>query len=150
MDCVSDQLAQLLLDDLRKYYRISRRVALICSRILSVVTVRPMRGLRWKVEVVESAECGKSTQDVLFVGARALALFVRSARRWTAAPLSEEAVRKFREKLAKSSVEADKVVCHGSYLINLGAPSPDVLNKSRVSMVDEMTRCQRLGTFLRF
>lgn len=87
----------------------------------------------------------RAIQQAMDIGARALALFVRSARRWTAAPLSDEAVRKFREKLAKSSIEPDKVVCHGSYLINLGAPSPDVLNKSRLSMVDEMTRCQRLG-----
>lgn len=87
----------------------------------------------------------RAVQQALDIGARAFALFVRSSRRWTSAPLSDDAVRKFREKLAKSGIQADKIVCHGSYLINLGSPSADVLSKSRVSIIDEMQRCERLG-----
>jgi apurinic endonuclease APN1 len=87
----------------------------------------------------------RAIQQALDIGARSFALFVRSARRWTAAPLSDDAVRKFKEKLAKSNIQPDKIVCHGSYLINLGAPNVDLLNKSRVSLVDELTRCDRLG-----
>ncbi|XP_055338166.1 probable endonuclease 4 [Paramacrobiotus metropolitanus] len=87
----------------------------------------------------------RAVQLALEMGARALGLFVRSARRWTATPLSDDAVRKYKDKLIRSCIQADKVVCHGSYLINPGSPSPDVLNKSRVSMIDEMQRCERLG-----
>lgn len=87
----------------------------------------------------------RAVQQALDIGAKAFALFVRSSRRWTSAPLSDDAVRKFREKLAKSTIQPDKIVCHGGYLINLGAPSPDVLSKSRISMIDEMQRCERLG-----
>ena len=34
---------------------------------------------------------------------------------------------------------------HDSYLINLCALKPDILEKSRSALVDELTRCEQLG-----
>ncbi|OQV14786.1 DNA-(apurinic or apyrimidinic site) lyase [Hypsibius exemplaris] len=122
-------------------------VALSTSSSLAQQKIQSNKSLKYVGAHVSVVNGGpqRAIQQALDIGARSFALFVRSARRWTAAPLSDDAVRKFKEKLAKSSILQDKIVCHGSYLINLGAPSADVLNKSRVSLVDELTRCDRLG-----
>lgn len=37
------------------------------------------------------------------------------------------------------------ILPHGSYLMNLGSPVPETLQKSRGMLVDELQRCQRLG-----
>ena len=37
------------------------------------------------------------------------------------------------------------VVPHGSYLLNCGSPNPDILQKSRDGLTDELQRCEKLG-----
>ena len=37
------------------------------------------------------------------------------------------------------------ILPHGSYLLNLGSPDESTLAKSRDALVEEMTRCERLG-----
>jgi deoxyribonuclease-4 len=45
----------------------------------------------------------------------------------------------------------DQILPHDSYLINLGHPEPEGLEKSRTAFIDEMTRCEQLGLkFLNF
>ncbi|XP_055328862.1 probable endonuclease 4 [Paramacrobiotus metropolitanus] len=79
------------------------------------------------------------------IGAKAFALFVRSARTWKCPPLKPENVEKFKQVLTESGIDASKIVCHGSYLINPGSPDDSVLEKARAGMLDEMQRCEMLG-----
>lgn len=37
------------------------------------------------------------------------------------------------------------ILPHGSYLMNLGSPKPEILEKSRLRFVDELQRCEKLG-----
>jgi deoxyribonuclease-4 len=83
--------------------------------------------------------------NAMQVGATAFALFTKNQRQWFSAPLSEKSMAAFKENLEKSGISTDYVLPHDSYLINLGSPDPDGLEKSRNSFFEEMQRCEQLG-----
>ena len=83
--------------------------------------------------------------NAMQVGATAFALFTKNQRQWFSAPLSEKSIAAFKENLSKSGISADYVLPHDSYLINLGSPDPEGLEKSRNSFLEEMQRCEQLG-----
>ncbi len=79
------------------------------------------------------------------IGANALALFTKNQRQWTAKPLSDENIELFKTNCQKYGIELDQILAHDSYLINLGHPESQGLEKSRKAFVDEMQRCEQLG-----
>ena len=83
--------------------------------------------------------------NAMQVGATAFALFTKNQRQWFSAPLSEKSIAAFKENLSKSGISADYVLPHDSYLINLGSPDAEGLEKSRNSFLEEMQRCEQLG-----
>jgi deoxyribonuclease-4 len=82
------------------------------------------------------------------IGAKAFALFTKNQRQWHAKPLTEASIRAFRENLDDAGISARHVLPHDSYLINLGHPEPEGLDKSRSAFLDEMQRCEQLGLSL--
>ncbi|MCU7803685.1 MAG: deoxyribonuclease IV [Candidatus Thiodiazotropha sp. (ex Lucinoma annulata)] len=82
------------------------------------------------------------------IGAKSFALFTKNQRQWHAKPLAESSVVAFRENLDKSGIKSEHVLPHDSYLINLGHPEPEGLEKSRTAFLDEMQRCELLGLSL--
>lgn len=79
------------------------------------------------------------------IGAKAFALFTKNQRQWIAAPLSEKSIELFKANCKKYGFEPWQILPHDSYLINLGHPEADGLEKSRLAFVDEMQRCEQLG-----
>ena len=79
------------------------------------------------------------------IGATAFALFTKNQRQWAAPPLTTEQIDSFREACAKYGYKAEQILPHDSYLINLGHPEKEGLEKSRASFLHEMQRCQILG-----
>jgi len=79
------------------------------------------------------------------IGATAFALFTKNQRQWVANPLSEESIRLFRKNCEELGFKPEQVLPHDSYLINLGHPEKDGLEKSRLAFIDEMQRCEQLG-----
>ena len=79
------------------------------------------------------------------IGANAFALFTKNQRQWVSKPLTEESIRLFKEYCAKYSFQPEHILPHDSYLINLGHPDPEGLEKSRAAFLDEMQRCEQLG-----
>lgn len=79
------------------------------------------------------------------IGAKAFALFTKNQRQWVAKDLDEETIEKFKAALAKSGILPKHVLPHDSYLINLGHPDSEQLEKSRAAFVDELERCALLG-----
>ncbi|HKJ47145.1 MAG TPA: deoxyribonuclease IV [Balneolales bacterium] len=79
------------------------------------------------------------------IGAKAFGLFTKNQRQWNAKPLSEENIRGFKENCQKLHYSMDYILPHASYLINLGNPRPDGLEKSRKALLDESIRCEQLG-----
>jgi len=79
------------------------------------------------------------------IGATGFALFTKNQRQWSAKPLSEENITRFKENCEKSGFTMDAVMPHDSYLINLGHPDKPKLKKSRDAFLDELQRCEQLG-----
>ncbi len=85
------------------------------------------------------------------IEATAFALFTKNQRQWRAAPLSDETIAEFKAACEKYHFGPGQILPHDSYLINLGHPVEEALEKSRDAFIDEMTRCQQLGlTLLNF
>jgi deoxyribonuclease-4 len=79
------------------------------------------------------------------IGAKAFALFTKNQRQWFANPLSKTSIKAFRENCEKYDYKPFQILAHDSYLINLGHPESEPLQKSRDSFLDEMQRCEQLG-----
>lgn len=79
------------------------------------------------------------------IGANAFALFTKNQRQWVSKPLTEENIRLFKENCTKYNFQTDYILPHDSYLINLGHPEEEGLEKSRSAFLDEMQRCEQLG-----
>ena len=79
------------------------------------------------------------------IGAKAFALFTKNQRQWIAKPLSDESISNFRTNLDKVGIKPEHVLPHDSYLINLGHPEKEALEKSRNAFLDEVQRCEQLG-----
>lgn len=75
-------------------------------------------------------------------GARALQIFTKNARGWSAPPLSDDEQRAFRAESRRSGLPA---IAHGSYLVNLANEDPAAREKSLACVAEELTRCERLG-----
>jgi deoxyribonuclease IV len=85
------------------------------------------------------------------IGAKAFALFTKNQRQWFTNPLTEDNIRLFKENCKKYGYEPGQILPHDSYLINLGNPDKEALDKSRKGFFDEMKRCEQLGlTLLNF
>jgi probable endonuclease 4 len=79
------------------------------------------------------------------IGANAFALFTKNQRQWKAPPLKAETIEKFKRFCQVHHFTADQILPHDSYLINLGSPEAEGLEKSRNAFIDEMERANQLG-----
>ena len=79
------------------------------------------------------------------IGATAFALFTKNQRQWLAPELTIAQIDTFKQAMAEAGYTAAQVLPHDSYLINLGHPDEDGLEKSRESFFEEMHRCELLG-----
>ena len=79
------------------------------------------------------------------IKATAFALFTKNQRQWKAAPLSTEVIDKFKKNCELYGYGPSQILPHDSYLINLGHPEEEALEKSRDAFLDEIQRCEQLG-----
>ncbi len=79
------------------------------------------------------------------IGANAFALFTRNQRSWVSKPLATDEINAFHTLLVERGFDPKQVLPHDSYLINLGSPDEETLQKSRNAFLDEMQRAEQLG-----
>lgn len=79
------------------------------------------------------------------IGANAFALFTRNQKQWSPKPLTAENIVAFKAACKELSFGPDQILAHDGYLINLGHPEDEGLEKSRAAFFDEMKRCELLG-----
>lgn len=79
------------------------------------------------------------------IGAKAFALFTKNQRQWVSAPLGGRSISLFKERCEEFGYSPKHILPHDSYLINLGNPEAEGLEKSRAAFLDEMRRCEQLG-----
>ena len=77
------------------------------------------------------------------VGATTFQIFTRNPNQWKFSPVHKEVVSTFREKRAKSGIR--RVVAHMPYLPNLASPEAGILKASRITLDEEVKRCDSLG-----
>jgi len=83
--------------------------------------------------------------NAMKIGAKAFALFTKNQRQWVAKPLETKTIDSFHKNLQDSGILPKHILPHDSYLINLGHPEIEKLEKSRDAFVDEIKRCDILG-----
>ncbi|MBP5346940.1 MAG: deoxyribonuclease IV [Bacteroidales bacterium] len=86
--------------------------------------------------------------EAVRIGGNALALFTRNQKSWVSKPLDPKNIAAFKEALQKADIQPKHVLPHDSYLINLGNPTEEGLQKSRAAFLDEMQRAEQLGLTL--
>jgi len=79
------------------------------------------------------------------IGATAFALFLKNQRQWIAKPLSDKSIAAFKAQCDKNGFSPKQILPHDGYLINIGSPVPEMLEKSRAAFLDEMLRAGQLG-----
>ncbi|KAI5160903.1 hypothetical protein NEAUS03_1396 [Nematocida ausubeli] len=79
-------------------------------------------------------------QKMQSLKARAAAFFLKPQRTFTTKPFSNETIHAFRK-----ADTHEKLLPHGSYLINLAQPDKEKLEKSYNLFLDELVRCEQLG-----
>ncbi len=84
-------------------------------------------------------------KNAIAIEANAFALFTKNQRQWVSAPLSERSISLFKQRCQEGGFNPKYILPHDSYLINLGNPDEEGLQKSRAAFLDEMQRCEQLG-----
>ena len=79
----------------------------------------------------------KSIDRGLDIGCEAIQIFGSSARSWAFKPPADKEVAAFKERRAETGMGA--VFFHAIYLINLGSPNPELVEKGVQSLVNYMT-----------
>jgi len=79
------------------------------------------------------------------IGATAFALFTKNQRQWKSSPLTKQSISDFKKNCERFGYTPAQILPHDSYLINLGHPEKEGIEKSRESFLDEMQRCEQLG-----
>lgn len=83
------------------------------------------------------------------IGATTIQLFTANQKTWHTKLIAEEEVIRWEKTLEKCGISS--IMSHDSYLINLGSPRQEVLEKSRHALYRELQRCHQLNlTFLNF
>jgi deoxyribonuclease-4 len=77
------------------------------------------------------------------VQGESLQIFLSNQRQWKTTPLTSEMVTEFRRQWEENNHLP--VAAHDSYLINLAAPDPTILERSVAAFADELQRAAALG-----
>lgn len=83
------------------------------------------------------------------IGATTIQLFTSNQKQWKGREIAQKEVDLWFHTLKETGVK--DVMSHDSYLINLGAPNPEMLVKSRAGFKEEIARCLKLNlTYMNF
>lgn len=83
------------------------------------------------------------------IGATTIQFFTSNQKQWKGKVYNQEEIDAWFQALNETKLK--EIMSHDSYLINLGSPNPEMLEKSRAAFKEEITRCQQLGvTYLNF
>lgn len=85
----------------------------------------------------------KALERAVAIGCGAVQIFTKNNNRWFEKPLDPDEVRRFRA--AARRFKARFLFSHDGYLINLASPRREILDKSLLSLADEIRRADLLG-----
>jgi deoxyribonuclease-4 len=83
------------------------------------------------------------------IQASTIQLFTSNQKQWQGRALTPEIIDNWQGSLKETGLS--HIMSHDSYLINLGGPRQEILEKSRKAFMEEIGRCLQLGvTYLNF
>jgi deoxyribonuclease IV len=83
------------------------------------------------------------------IGANCIQFFTNNQKQWRARTIAVDEIERF--KALKDKTGISNIMSHDSYLINLGCPNQENLEKSRIAFKHEIERCHALGVdFMNF
>jgi deoxyribonuclease-4 len=85
----------------------------------------------------------KALERARAIGATSLQIFTQSPRMWRHPAVDPDAAARFRA--ARKPARVKVVVCHATYLINLGAADPEVYGKSVQALHDTMAAAEAIA-----
>ena len=85
----------------------------------------------------------KAVDRALDIGAEAVQFFCSSPQGWAFKPVPEALTSAFRQRAAQAGI--GPAFLHGIYLVNLSAPTPENLQKSKDSLVNYMGVASAMG-----
>ncbi len=77
------------------------------------------------------------------IGATTIQLFTSNQKQWQGRALTSEIIEDWQRTLQETGL--CHIMSHDSYLINLGGPKLETLEKSRKAFSEEVSRCIKLG-----
>ncbi|MGH0133842.1 UNVERIFIED_CONTAM: hypothetical protein FKN15_020057 [Acipenser sinensis] len=86
-----------------------------------------MEGIRRKLIGAHMSIAGglwNTVQGSVTIGGCVFGMFLGSQRSWKSRPLDEKAVARFRQACSQHGFTPDRILPHGSYLLNCGSPKP--------------------------
>lgn len=86
----------------------------------------------------------KSIEKGNEIGCESIQIFTKSNRQWVAKPLKQKEIDSFIETKENYKDSIFPVFAHNSYLINLGSPEKETLEKSFNAMLIELERAETL------
>ncbi|CAN8098933.1 unnamed protein product [Discula destructiva] len=90
-----------------------------------------------------------SITNAVHIGGNALALFLKSQRKWTSPPLDPSTRDAFHAAAQTHAYLPNRhVLPHGSYLVNLAQADADKAAQAYTNFVDDLHRCDALGIAL--
>ena len=95
--------------------------------------------------VSASGGVSNAPKNAALIGADAFAFFTKNQRQWDAKALEDKEIELFKRECIQNNIDINHILPHDSYLINLGHPDKEKLNKSRNAFNIEMCRCEELG-----
>jgi len=94
--------------------------------------------------VSTSGGIDKAIDRIESIGGDAVQVFSQSPRAWRPTDHKPEAVERFKERRAEAGVGS--VVCHATYLINLGATDDVIYHKSVNALKETMETAHAIGS----
>ncbi len=77
------------------------------------------------------------------IGASTIQLFTSNQKQWNGRKIAPEELATWERMRKETGIE--QMMSHASYLLNLGSPDPELLQKSRTAFRDELHRCHQLN-----
>lgn len=88
----------------------------------------------------------QSVLNSVHIGANAFALFLKSQRKWANPPLQDDHCDTFQKRCENLKYDqAQHIVPHGSYLVNLAHTDKSRTEQAYESFLDDLKRCEKLG-----
>ena len=93
--------------------------------------------------VKTSGGVDKAVDRAVEIGAECMQIFAASPRMWRVTPIKDKPLQNYHQKIVEAGL--GPTIVHAKYLTALGSPNPELVEKSRKSLTEELVQTERLG-----